>query len=158
MLLAAVAVAVCACDGKNQPDQKKTDYDKMVGNWNVSSYTVKWINLDESKTLKDISLNEGSLSVSKKTEDGDTYFYYTEDFIIGKHEAYSGRLDVSDNGIELRDSDGFLRKDDADSYEFTVSFPSANQMEWVYEWKGSRSVDGVAHQEQRSVKAVFNKK
>ena len=158
MLFAVLAVAVCACNSKNQPEDKsKVNYDKMIGKWKVSSYTVKWINLDESKELKNIALTDGSLEISKQTEDGETYYYYTENFINENRTDYSGRIDVSDRCIELRNRQGFLRDDGADTYEFVVSFPSDKQMEWTYEWKGERTIDGVSHQEQRSVKAIFNK-
>ena len=159
MLLAVLALAVCACDSENKPDPKqKVDYDKMVGDWNVSSYTVKWINLDNDATLKDIALDNGTLAVTKRTEGGDTYFYYTEDFINENRTEYSGRFDISETSIELRNSEGFLRDDGAESYEFVVSCPAENQMQWVCEWTGTRSINGVPHQEKRSVKAVFNKK
>lgn len=158
LFVAALAAGVCACSPKNQPEQPKVDYDKMIGNWNVTSYTVKWINLDDNETLKNIDLKDGSLAISKRTENDETYFYYTENFISEKREEYSGRLDVSDRCIELRNNQGFLRDDGADTYEFAVSFPADNQMQWEFEWKGSRFVNGLTHQEQRNVKAVFVRK
>lgn len=159
LLFAALAVAFCACDSENQPgNKKKVDYDKMVGNWQVTSYTVQWINLDENEVLKDIALRDGSLSITKKTEDGETYYYYTENFVSEDRKEYSGRIDAGSDFIVLGNSEGFLRGDGADTYDYSVSFPSDNEMHWDYSYQGTRSVDGVAHQEKRTVKGVFKRK
>lgn len=159
LLLAVLEAGVCACDSASQPDQKPTvDFDKMIGQWNVTSYTVKWINLDNNEVLKDIALTDGSLKVTKQTEDGETYYYYTENFVSEDRKEYSGRMTAYNNRVELCNREGFLRDDGADSYEYTVSFPSDKEMHWVYEYQGTRSINGVSHQEKRSVKGVFVRK
>ena len=159
MLFAAFAVAMCACN-QNDPYQKpKVDYDKIIGSWKLTSYSVFWKNLDEDKVEKDFSYQDGFLVVEKKkTDDGDAYFY-KENFANENRTEYYGMLeiDTKNNLIYLRAEDGFQRKDNADIYDFNVSFPADGKMEWSYEWKGEHSNYSVSHTCQRSVKAVFTK-
>jgi hypothetical protein len=67
-------------------------------------------------------------------------------------------IDTKNNLIYLRAEDGFQRKDNAEIYDFTVSFPAEGKMEWNYSWKGAHSNYGTSHTCQRTVKAVFVKK
>ena len=161
MLLTALAVAVCACDSENEPDKgNKVNYDQMIGSWNLTSYSVLWKNLDENKVEKELSYQDGYLVIEKKkTDDGDAYFY-KENFALESREEYEGMLeiDTKNNFIYLRAEDGFQRKDNAEIYDFTVSFPAEGKMEWNYSWKGDHSNYGTSHTCQRTVKAVFVKK
>lgn len=158
MLLAVLAVAMCACDSKNQPDQKqKVDYDQMIGSWKLTSYSVLWTNVDEDKVEKQFSYQDGYLVIEKKrTDDGDAYFY-RENFALESREEYYGMLeiDTKNNFIYLRAEDGFQRRDLAEIYDFVVSFPAEGKMEWNYAWKGAHGNYDESHTCQRAVKAVF---
>lgn len=160
LLLAAFVVAACACNSKNEPENKqKVDYDQMIGSWNLSSYSVLWKNVDEDKVEKEISYQDGYLVIEKKkTNDGDAYFY-KENFALESREEYYGMLEIDTQNdlIYLRAEDGFQRKDNAEIYDFKVSFPAAGKMEWNYSWKGAHSNYGTPHTCQRTVKAVFVK-
>ena len=161
MLLAALAVAVCACN-ENEADKggKQVNYDLMIGSWNLTSYSVLWRNVDEDKVEKDFSYQDGYLVIEKKnTDDGEAYFY-KENFALDSREEYYGMLEIDtrNNFIYLRAEDGFQRKDNAEIYDFTVSFPAEGKMEWNYKWTGGHSNYGPLHTCQRTVKAVFNKK
>lgn len=164
VLLTAVAIAVCACGEKNQPDQgqggKKVNYDQMIGSWKLTSYTVKWVNLDESKVEKDFSYQDGYLVIEKKkTDDGDAYFYKENFALEENREEYYGMLeiDAKNNFVYLRADDGSQRRDNAEIYDFVVSFPADGKMEWTYERKCTHANYTSSHNCQRNAKAVFVK-
>lgn len=122
----------CACNN-DEPEKAKVNFDKMVGTWKLNSYKVLVTNLDESKELENISRNKGTMTVTKKTEDGDTNYYYTENFVNENGEEYSGRFIISNGTIEMAAQDGFRRSDGATTYDFTVSKLTNTQMEWTYD-------------------------
>ena len=160
MLLLAVAAAVCACDSKSEPDPKqKVDYDKMIGSWKLTSYSVLWKNVDEDKVEKELSYQDGFLVIEKKKIDEGEAYFYKENFALESREEYYGMLEIDskNNQIYLRAEDGFQRKDKADIYDFAVSFPAEGKMEWNYNWKGEHSDYGQSHTCHRTVKAVFAK-
>ena len=161
LVLAALAVIVCACK-KDEPDKdgNQVNYNQMIGSWNLTSYSVLWKNVDEDKVEKDFSYQDGYLVIEKKaTSDGDAYFY-KENFALESREEYYGMLeiDTKNNHIYLRAEDGFQRRDLAEIYDFTPSFPADGKMEWNYSWKGTHGNYGQSHICQRTVKAVFVKK
>ena len=159
MFLAAFAAVVCACN-QNEPDKgKQVNYDQMIGSWKLTFYSVLWKNVDEDKVEKELAYQDGFLVIEKKqTSDGDAYFY-KENFASENRAEYYGMLeiDTKNNLIYLRAEDGFPRKDNADIYDFTVSFPADGKMEWNYSWKGTHSNYAESHTCQRTVKAVFAK-
>lgn len=161
LFLAALAVMACACN-QDEPDKggKQVNYDQMIGSWNLTSYSVLWKNVDEDKVEKEFSYQDGFLVIEKKTtDDGDAYFY-KENFALESRQEYYGMLeiDTKNNLIYLRAEDGFQRSDNAEIYDFTVSFPADDKMEWNYSWKGAHGNYSVSHTCQRTVKAVFVKK
>jgi len=159
LILAVLMAGFCACKGnENSPEAKKIDYDKMIGTWTLNSYTESWINTDEDKVEKDRSVNKGTLTIKKeKDNEGNMQYYYTENFVNDNGSEYSGRIDISNDMIYLHASDGFSRSDNAETYDYRVTFPADNKMEWTYEWTGTHSRNGVAHQDKRSVKGIFTK-
>ena len=157
LLWAVLAAGLLACN-RNTPDAPKVDYDKMIGTWQLVSYSEKWVNTDESIVEKDRTVNQGALTIRKEKDSSeDMQYYYTEDFVNDKCTEYSGRIDISGGFIYLHAEDGFSRSDGAEMYDYTVSFPEEGKMEWTYNWKGSHFRDGVAHQDERVVKGVFIK-
>lgn len=145
----------CACNN-NEPQKPSVNYDKLTGSWKLTSYSVKWVNLDEDKVEKDFVYDSGYLKIEKK-EDGN--YYYTENFVNESREEYYGQIEIDskNNFIYLNAEDGMQRRDNADTYDFTVSFPADGKMEWTYNWKGTHSNYSVSHTCQRNVKAVFTK-
>ena len=149
----------CACD-KDEPQKPSVNYDQMIGEWTLTSYSVKWTNMDEGKVEKDFTYDSGFLNIEKKDDgSGDMYYYYRENFANESREEYYGRLeiDTKNNFIYLRAEDGFQRSDNAEIYDFTVSFPAEGKMEWTYSWQGSHGDLSVSHTCKREVKAVFSK-
>ena len=157
-LMCFAAIAFTACNNE-EPTTPKVDFDKMVGTWNVNNYSVVITNVDAGKEVANISRNSGVLTITKRTEDGDVYYDYTENFINESGEAYSGRFIISKNTIEMGDSEGFMRKD-VDTYDFTVSALTDNKMEWTYESEKqySNSSTGENYKRKTVAKAVFTKK
>lgn len=157
-LVCLTAIVFTACN-KNEPTAPAVDFDKMVGTWNLNNYSVVITNMDEGKEVSNTSRNSGLLTITKKTEDGDVYYDYTENFIDESGEEYSGRFIISKNTIEMGDSDGFLRKG-VDTYDFTVSTLTDNKMEWTYdvEQQYSNSASGENYKRKVVAKAVFTKK
>ena len=153
------AVIFCACDN-NEPRKSSVNYDQMIGSWTLTSYSVKWTNLDENIVEKELVYDNGFLTIEKKDDGtGDMYYYYKENFANESRKEYSGRLEIDskNNLIYLRAEDGFQRGDNAEIYDFAVSFPSEGKMEWTYSWKGAHSKNSILHTCQREVKAVFTK-
>jgi hypothetical protein len=155
------AVFFSACN-KNEPEDggNKVNYDQMIGSWKLTSYSVLWKNLDDNTTEKELNYTDGYLVIEKRhTDDGDAYFY-KENFALDSREEYYGMLeiDTKNNQIYLRAEDGFQRRDNAEIYDFKVSFPADGKMEWNYSWQGTHGNYDVSHTCQRTVKAVFIKK
>lgn len=163
LLVAVLTLGLVSCNGKNEPEpepeQKKTvDYDKMLGTWTLESYTEKWVNTDEKIVEKDRTVNQGSLTVTKKSDEDGTYYAYTENFVHEEAKEYSGRIEISNGYICLNNPEGFIRDDGANTYDFTVSFPADGRMEWTCNWTGTHKHNSNLHQDKRTVKAVFVKK
>jgi hypothetical protein len=66
-------------------------------------------------------------------------------------------IDSKNNQVYFRAEDGFQRRDNAEIYDFKVSFPENGKMEWDYHTTASHGINGVYHQCKRDVKAVFVK-
>ena len=158
LILAVLVACFCACkDNENDP-KEKVDYDKMIGTWTLNSYTETWMNTDENIVEKDRSVNEGTLTIRKEKDDaGDMQYYYTENFVSDSCTEYSGQIDISGGFIYLHGPDGFSRGDGAEMYDYKVSFPADNKMEWSYNWTGAHSDGVVSHQDRRTVKGIFTK-
>ena len=156
LFLAVLMAGFCACkDNSNAPDQT-VNYDKMIGTWKLESYSEKWVNTDENKEEKNRTVTQGTLTIKKeKDNDGDMQYYYTENFVNDNCTEYSGRIDFNGGFIYLHASDGFSRGDKAEIYDYTVSFPADNKMEWTYNWTGTHSDGSVSHQDKRTVKGIF---
>lgn len=157
----ASMVLLTACEKKDTPEEggNKVNYDKMIGSWKLTSYSVLWKNLDDNTTEKKQNYNDGYLVIEKRhTDDGDAYFY-KENFADESREEYEGMLeiDTKNNQVYLRAKDGFQRSDNAEIYDFKVSFPSDGKMEWDYHTTASHGINGDYHKCQRDVKAVFVK-
>jgi len=159
LLLAALTSGLFSCQGdSNAPEPGKSfDLDKMAGTWKLVSYTEKWVNVDEDEVEIDRTVNQGTLTVKKETDGEDTYYTYTENFVSEDCKEYSGRIELTDGYICLNDPEGFLRGDKANTYDYTVTFPAAGEMEWSYNWSGKHLHNGVAHNDRRTVKAIFTK-
>lgn len=158
LFLAVLMAGFCACKDKGNNPEQKVDYDKMIGTWTLNSYTESWVNTDENKVEKDRTVNKGTLTIRKEQDNsGDMQYYYTENFVNDKCEEYSGRIDITDGCIFLHASDGFSRGDGAEVYDYVVSFPADNKMEWTYDWTGTHSDGIVSHQDKRTVKGIFTK-
>ena len=154
------AVFFSACN-KNEPEDggNKVNYDQMIGSWKLTSYSVLWKNLDDNTTEKELNYTDGYLVIEKKkTDDGDAYFY-KENFADESREEYEGMLEIDskNNQVYFRAEDGMQRRDNAEIYDFKVSFPENGKMEWDYHTTATHSRNGVSHQCKRDVKAVFVK-
>lgn len=149
-----------ACNQNAPGDEgKKVNYDQMIGSWKLTSYSVLWKNLDDDLVEKELNYSDGYLVIEKKkTDDGDAYFY-KENFADESRAEYEGMLeiDTKNNQVYFRAEDGFLRRDNAEIYDFKVSFPENGKMEWDYHTTATHSRNGVSHQCKRDVKAVFVK-
>ena len=148
------AVFFSACN-KNEPEDggNKVNYDLMIGSWKLTSYSVLWKNLDDNTTEKKLDYTDGYLVIEKKkTDDGDAYFY-KENFANESRAEYEGMLeiDTKNNQIYLRAEDGFQRRDNAEIYDFKVSFPENGKMEWDYHTTATHSRNSVSHQCKRDV-------
>jgi len=154
------AVFFSACN-KNEPEDggNKVNYDQMIGSWKLTSYSVLWKNLDDNTPEKELNYTDGYLVIEKKkTDDGDAYFY-KENFADESREEYEGMLEIDskNNQVYFRAEDGFPRRDNAEIYDFKVSFPENGKMEWDYHTTATHSRNSVSHQCKRDVKAVFVK-
>lgn len=154
------AVFFSACN-KNEPEDggNKVNYDQMIGSWKLTSYSVLWKNLNDNTTEKELNYTDGYLVIEKRhTDDGDAYFY-KENFADESREEYEGMLEIDskNNQVYFRAEDGFPRRDDAEIYDFKVSFPENGKMEWDYHSTATHSRNSVSHQCKRDVKAVFVK-
>ena len=155
LLLVVLMAALCACNDNGNNPQPKVDYDKMIGTWTLNGYSEHWVNTTADIVEIDTTINKGTLTIRKETEDDETKYIYTENFLTG--EEYEGVIDIEDGAIILRASDGFNRKDLVNIYEYTVSFPADNKMDWTYEWTGSHIVNSVSHQDRRTVIGKFTR-
>ena len=149
-----------ACNQNNpsDPGQQKVDYDKMLGTWTLNSWSIKQVNIDENIVEVDSTINKGTITITKKDagEDGVQYFY-TENFLSINGGEYEGMILIENGMLNLCKEDGFNRQDMEYNFEYTVSFPADNKMEWSYDWKGAHTRGGVTHQDHRTVKAIFTK-
>ena len=149
-----------ACNQNAPGDEgKKVNYDQMIGSWKLTSYSVLWKNLDDDLVEKELNYSDGYLVIEKKkTDDGDAYFY-KENFADESRAEYEGMLEIDskNNQVYFRAEDGFPRRDNAEIYDFKVSFPENGKMEWDYHTTATHSRNGVSHQCKRDVKAVFVK-
>ena len=95
----------------------------------------------------------------KKTDEGEAYFYKENFANEESREEYEGMLyiDTKNNQVYFYAEDGFSRRDNAEIYDFKVSFPENGKMEWDYHTTATHSQNGVSHQCKRDVKAVFVK-
>ena len=160
-LMCMVSMVFFTACGKDEPEDgsKKMNYDQMIGSWKLTSYSVLWKNLDDNITEKELNYNDGFLVIEKKkTDDGDAYFY-KENFADESREEYEGMLeiDTKNNQVYFRAEDGFQRSDNAEIYDFKVSFPENGKMEWDYHTTATHTRNSVSHQCKRDVKAVFVK-
>ena len=59
----ASMVLLTACEKKDATEEggNKVNYDKMIGSWKLTSYSVLWKNLDDNTTEKDLNYNDGYL-------------------------------------------------------------------------------------------------
>lgn len=152
--LAALTLMACNND---EPTTPTINYDFLIGTWNVNNYSVVITNLDEGKEIENISRNSGTLTVTKETEDGDVYYYYTENFINPEVESYSGRFEFTKNSIEMNDREGSLRSDVEYIYDYTISSLTDKKMEWTYESEKTVSSGGKTYTRKVVSKAVFTK-
>ena len=147
-----------ACNNDEPENKENVNYDQMIGSWKLTSYSVIWKNVSDDQIEKSLNYQDGYLIIEKKKfEDVDAYFY-KENFAREDRQEYYGmiEIDTERNFIYLRGEDGFPR-DDAEIYDFTVSFPADGKMQWKYSWKGDHTPSGVSHICQRDVIAVFVK-
>ena len=159
LLIVVLMAGLCACKGNgNTPEQPKVDYDKMVGTWTLNSWEIKQVNTDENIVEVDSIINQGQITIRKgQVEDGYTKYPYTENFLSINGGEYEGVILIENGMINLCKEDGFNRQDMEYNFEYTVSFPADNKMEWSYDWKGAHTRGGVTHQDHRTVKAIFTK-
>ena len=158
VLMAALTAGLCACNGDNEPQpQPSTDFDKMIGTWTLNSYTEKWVNIDANQVEKDRTVNHGSLTIQKVTDDNESYYTYTENFVNEKGTEYSGQIEITDGCITLCAPEGFIRDDGADTYYFSVTFPAEGKMEWTYSITGRHIQNNDEHNDKRDAKGVFTK-
>ena len=159
ILIVVLMAGLCACEGSgNTPEQQKVDYDKMVGTWTLNSWEIKQVNTDDNIVEVDSIINQGQITIRKgQVEDGYTKYPYTENFLSINGGEYEGVILIENGMINLCQEDGFIRKDMEYNFEYTVSFPADNKMEWSYDWKGAHTRGGVTHQDHRTVKAIFTK-
>lgn len=157
LFLAVLMAGFCACQ-KNDPEPAKVDYDKMVGTWTLNSWEIKQVNTDENIVEVDSIINQGQITIRKgQVEDGYTKYPYTENFLSINGGEYEGVILIENGMINLCQEDGFIRKDMEYNFEYTVSFPADNKMQWTYDWKGDHTRGGVTHKDHRTVKAIFTK-
>lgn len=157
LFLSVLMAAFCACKDKGNTPEPQINYDKMIGSWKLESYSEKWTNMDDNIVEKDRTVTTGTLTIKKEKDNEGMQYFYTENFVSDKCEEYSGRIDINGGLIYLHASDGFSRSDGAETYDYTVSFPADNKMEWTYDWKGVHSHNGLTHQDERKVKGIFIK-
>ena len=165
MMLLAACVSFAACgDGSDpvKPGDKKVSIDttKLLGTWELQSFSQKWVNTDENIVELDTTITSGTIKfyIDKDERYGETHIFYKENFYDGTTE-YTGQLEVSTDGkITLRAEDGFLRNGRTFDYEFTLSFPAADKMQWTYDWTGTHIQNTYKHQDKRTASASFNKK
>jgi len=157
LLIVVLMAGLCACEGKdNTPEQPKVDYDKMIGTWTLNSFTEKWVNTTEDEVELDTTINRGTLTIRKDLdEEQQMQYFYTENFLT--QEEYEGMILIENGYLNLCAIDGFNRRDLVNNYEYEVSFPADNKMEWTYEWTGTHKRGSDIHQDKRTVKAVFTK-
>ena len=158
LFLAVLMAAFCACkDSQNTPEQK-VDYDKMLGTWTLNSWSIKQVNIDENIVEVDSTINKGTITITKKDtgEDGVQYFY-TENFLSINGGEYEGMILIENGMLNLCKEDGFNRQDMEYNFEYNISFPADNKMEWTYDWKGDHTRGGVTHKDHRTVIAKFTK-
>lgn len=158
LFLAVLTAGFCACNKDNEPEQPKVDYDKMLGTWTLNSWSIKQVNTDENIVEVDSTINKGTITITKKDagEDGVQYFY-TENFLSINGGEYEGMILIENGMLNLCKEDGFNRQDMEYNFEYTVSFPADNKMEWNYNWTGDHTRGGVTHKDHRTVKAIFTK-
>lgn len=159
LFLAVLMAGFCACnkDNENAPEQK-ADYDKMIGTWTLNSWSIKQVNTDENVVEVDSTINKGTMKITKKNagEDGMQYFY-TENFLSINGGEYTGMILIENGMLNLCKEDGFNRQDMEYNFEYNISFPADNKMEWTYDWKGDHTRGGVTHKDHRTVVAKFTK-
>ena len=157
VLLAVLVASFFACSNNDNDPQPQVNYDKMIGTWTLNSYTEHWVNTTENIEERNSSIDKGVLTIKKeKDEEGAMQYFYTENFLTQDGE-YEGMMLIENGFLNLCAKDGFIRKDLENLYEYKVSFPSNNKMEWSYEWTGAHIRNGVTHQDKRTVKAIFTK-
>ena len=158
LLIVVLMAGLCACkDNGNNPEQK-IDYDKMIGTWTLNSWSIKQVNTDENIVEVDSIINQGKITIRKgKNEEGYTKYPYTENFLSINGGEYEGVILIENGMINLCKEDGFNRQDMEYNFEYTVSFPADNKMEWNYNWTGDHTRGGVTHKDHRTVKAIFTK-
>ena len=158
LLIVVLMAGFCACNKDNEPEQQKVDYDKMIGTWTLNSWEIKQVNTDENIVEVDSIINQGQITIRKgQVEDGYTKYPYTENFLSINGGEYEGVILIENGMINLCQEDGFIRKDMEYNFEYTVSFPADNKMEWNYNWTGDHTRGGVTHKDHRTVKAIFTK-
>lgn len=155
----ASVVLFTACEGNGASDPgANVDFDKMVGTWTLNSYTMKFVNTDDNIVEVDSTINKGQLTIRKdKDKEGNTLYLYTENFLSKYGGECSGVISIEKGMINLYAEDGFNRKDMDYTFEYTVSFPADNKMEWSYNWTGEHSNYVTSHQDKRTLKAIFTK-
>lgn len=157
LLIVALSAMLFACDKDNDP-RSNVDYDKMIGTWTLNSYTEKWVITDDNTVEIDNTINQGTLIIEKKqNEEQEMHYFYKENFLSENGDEYEGMISIENGYLNLRAIDGFNRNDIQNNYEYTVSFPSDNKMEWTCNWTGTHSRNGIAHQDKRTVKGIFTK-
>ena len=159
MCLAGVAMfTACNQNNPSDPGQQQVDYDKMIGTWTLNSWTIKQVNTDENIVEVDSTINKGQLTIRNgQSEEGYTKYPYIENFLSMNGGEYEGVILIENGMLNLCREDGFIRQDMEYNFEYTVSFPADNKMEWSYDWKGAHTRGGVTHQDHRTVKAIFTK-
>jgi len=159
LMCLASAVMFTACDSNTPSDPgKNVDFDKMIGKWNLNSYTMKFVNTDDNIVEVDSVINKGQLTITKEKDgEGNMQYFYTENFLSRFGGEGKGVISIEKGMINLYAEDGFNRKDMDYTFEYTVSFPADNKMEWSYDWTGEHSNYSISHQDRRTVKAVFTK-
>ena len=147
-----------ACNNNEPENKENVNYDQMIGSWKLTSYSVLCNIHDANTTEKEQNYTDGYLVIEKRhTDDGDAYFY-KENFADESREEYEGMLEIDskNNQVYFRTEDGFLR-DNAEIYDFKVSFPENGKMEWDYHTTATHIHNSDSHRCKRDVKAVFVK-
>ena len=155
--MVVLAAGLSACNGNN-PEQPQVDYDKMIGTWTLNSYTQKWVNTTDNIVELDSAVHKGTITIKKdKDEEGNMQYYYTDNFFSRYGDVYEGMIVIEKGRVNLYAKDGWTRKDMDNTYEFTVSFPADNKMDWSYEWTGVHTRGTEMHQDKRTANVAFTK-